>query len=214
MNPQSQFSFFPFSSLNADVESIAVRGTNEIWVGLWGNPGASDYILHLDGSTGAVVGSFPMTQNTGSVGMTAGPDGNIWFVEYNAPGVGRITPTGQITHFLLPSNVPMNPVAIAAGPDGALWFGGGASDAMVRITTAGVMTFFSAGDIIDAIVSGPDGNLWYTGYNGTLGRMTTAGVDTVYHFPGQNPYGLAFGNDGNAWFTDDNASTITRFKLH
>jgi streptogramin lyase len=36
----------------------------------------------------------------------------------------------------------------------------------------------------------------------------------VYNFPGQNPYGLAFGNDGNAWFTDDNASTITRFKLH
>jgi virginiamycin B lyase len=208
------FSFFPFSSLNSDVQGLTVRGTSEIWVGLWGNVGASDYILHLDGSTGAVVGSFPMTQNLGPVALTVGPDGNIWFVEYETPGVGRVTPTGQITHFPLPANVPMNPVAITVGPDGALWFGGGASDAIVRITTAGAMTFFAGGDIIDAIVSGPDGNLWYTGYNGTLGRMTTAGVDTVYHFPGQNPYGLAFGNDGNLWFTDDNANTITRFRLH
>jgi len=215
INPQGQFTFFSLASLGGFPQGVATRSTNEVWVALWGSSNTlPDHIAHLDATTGAVVASFALPAHTGPYGMIAGPDGNIWFAETNTPGVGRITPTGTITSFPIPSSVAMEPVAIAAGPDGALWFGGNASDAMGRITTSGVMTFFAAGDIIGNIVAGPDGNLWYTGLNGTLGRMTPTGIDTVYSFPGAMPDGIAVGSDGNIWFTDVSASQIVRFRLH
>src|SRR5262249_29968220 len=54
--------------------------------------------------------------------ITAGPDGNLWFVGNFVGGkVGRITPDGQVTEFSLP-NAFIQPVAITAGPDGNVWF--------------------------------------------------------------------------------------------
>src|SRR5262249_36998221 len=56
--------------------------------------------------------------------VATGPDGNVWFTERAltaASGrIGRITPTGAITHYPLPSNG--HPLTIAAGSDGGLWF--------------------------------------------------------------------------------------------
>jgi virginiamycin B lyase len=54
--------------------------------------------------------------------IAAGPDGNLWFTERGpavAPKVGRITPTGAITEFSLPSFA--DPSGITAGPDGNMW---------------------------------------------------------------------------------------------
>jgi virginiamycin B lyase len=52
-------------------------------------------------------------------GITAGPDGNLWFAE--ADHIGRITPAGSITAFPLPTQ-GSSPEGITAGPDGNLWF--------------------------------------------------------------------------------------------
>src|SRR5579872_5938459 len=47
--------------------------------------------------------------NSKPLGITAGPDGNIWFTEGDgasttmANDIGRITPTGTITKFPIPS---------------------------------------------------------------------------------------------------------------
>lgn len=35
-------------------------------------------------------------------GITAGPDGNVWFIENNVSKIGRITPEGQVTEVALP----------------------------------------------------------------------------------------------------------------
>ena len=40
------------------------------------------------------------------LGITAGSDGNLWFVEYASGTIGRITPTGILTEFPL---VPATP---------------------------------------------------------------------------------------------------------
>ena len=32
-------------------------------------------------------------------GITTGPDGNLWFTEYNGDRIGRITPPGEVTEF-------------------------------------------------------------------------------------------------------------------
>jgi streptogramin lyase len=44
-------------------------------------------------------------------GITRGPDGNIWFTEYNTPSaIGKITPSGMITSYPIG-----NPPGIRAG---------------------------------------------------------------------------------------------------
>jgi serine/threonine protein kinase len=54
-------------------------------------------------------------------GITAGPDGNLWFTQWNADRIGRISTSGTITEFSLPAS-PSQPDGITAGPDGNLWF--------------------------------------------------------------------------------------------
>ena len=61
-----------------------------------------------------------LTPNSGPNRIAAGPDGNLWFTQ-NVGGIGRITPTGDITEFAIPSP-NSGPVEIAAGPDANLWF--------------------------------------------------------------------------------------------
>jgi streptogramin lyase len=36
--------------------------------------------------------------------ITSGPDGNLWFTEYQGNKIGRITPAGQITEFAVPTS--------------------------------------------------------------------------------------------------------------
>src|SRR5262245_22661777 len=70
--------------------------------------------------TPAAVTEFPvLTANSGPEGITAGPDGALWFTE-NRDKIGRITTGGAVTEFALPAR--SSPQGIAAGPDGALWF--------------------------------------------------------------------------------------------
>jgi len=45
----------------------------------------------------------------------------LWFTENEGDRIGRITPTGQITEFPLPTGSG-SPEGITAGPDGTLWF--------------------------------------------------------------------------------------------
>src|SRR5438270_281937 len=53
--------------------------------------------------------------------ITAGPDGNLWFTEYIGNRIGRITPTGTVTEFPIPTT-NSQPVGITGGPDGNVWF--------------------------------------------------------------------------------------------
>jgi hypothetical protein len=62
-----------------------------------------------------------LTANSESFSITVGPDGNLWFTEYNGNQIGRITPGGSITEFALPA-ANSRPNGITVGPDGNLWF--------------------------------------------------------------------------------------------
>ena len=61
-----------------------------------------------------------LTPNSGPNRIAAGPDGNLWFTQ-NIGRIGRITPTGVISEFTIPSP-NSGPVGITAGPDGNVWF--------------------------------------------------------------------------------------------
>src|SRR5207302_4789039 len=65
--------------------------------------------------------SAGITAGSGPYGITAGPDGNLWFTEYFGNRIGRITPAGVVTEFRA-GLTGFTPSGIAIGPDGNLWF--------------------------------------------------------------------------------------------
>src|SRR5947209_12140512 len=87
----------------------------------------SAFVAALFSLTSAWAQNFQITEypipTVGSVpnGITAGPDGNLWFTERSGSQIGRITTAGVITEFPIPTTGGQ-PLGIAAGPDGNLWF--------------------------------------------------------------------------------------------
>jgi streptogramin lyase len=180
-------------------------------------------ILFLLGSclSAQTVTEFPLPPDSNAGEIVAGPDGNLWFTGSArntntgraAGAIGRITPAGSITQFLLPTSIG-GPVGIASGPDGNLWFTQTESEdnllALIgRITTAGVITEFPTPHTWNNpfdITVGPEGNLWFTEsaispFN-KVGRITTSGAITEFQIPTRAvPIGIAAGPDGNLWFT-------------
>ena len=127
------------------------------------------------------IREFPLpTANSGPYGITAGPDGNLWFTEANSNNIGRISTAGVVTEFPIPT-ANGNPAGITVGPDGNLWFTNGSSISgfyIGRITPSGSITVFplpmpNSGLGSDGITAGPDGNLWFTeSKRNNIGRIT------------------------------------------
>jgi virginiamycin B lyase len=136
--------------------------------------------------------------------IAAGPDGALWFTEFSAANIGRITISGSITEYPLPAG-SYAPNGITAGPDGAMWFALGQSNQIGRVTIEGDFTVYPVPTPSSAplgITAGPDGALWFTENMGSnIGRITTAGVVTEYALPaGSFPNGITHGPDGALWF--------------
>jgi streptogramin lyase len=174
------------------------------------------------------VTEFPIPNGFLTKGITAGPDGNLWFAEYSY--IGRITPSGVITTFVTPTPVGHN-TAITAGPDGNLWYTVAVNQNVVgRISPSGAITEFSLDDPTgwnyhspSGITAGPDGNLWFAetpaGYPtppfGNIGRITPSGQITQFSVPsaGSSISNIAQGRDGNLWFTETSANKIGRITM-
>lgn len=142
-------------------------------------------------------------------GIAAGPDGALWFTEYNSDRIGRITTAGVITEYAIPGS---GPYGITAGPDGALWFTEMSSGQVGRITTAGVITEYPVAPEPSNITVGPDGALWFISNGCNIGRITTAGVATEPFGTscGSGPNGITAGPDGALWFTSYGSNEILR----
>lgn len=97
-------------------------------------------------------------------GITAGPDGALWFTERAGNRIGRISLSGAITEYLLPT-AGAEPLNITAGEDGALWFTEVAANQVGRITTAGVISEFpllQPDSHPTGITSAPGNMIWFT----------------------------------------------------
>lgn len=91
--------------------------------------------------------------------IAVGPDGALWFTESVAGKIGRITTSGVITEYAIPT-ASGYPYGIVAGPDGALWFTELQAQKVGRITTAGSVTEYPvSGNPSPNITAGPDGAL-------------------------------------------------------
>ncbi len=114
-------------------------------------------------TTSGNMAFFPLDTNGNAKDIISGPDGNLWFTEYWAGKIGRITPSGAIKEFLLPSNV-YSPDRITTGPDGNLWFIESHNNGswIGRMTPLGVFDEFPVSNSYPTgITAGPDGNIWF-----------------------------------------------------
>jgi virginiamycin B lyase len=163
-------------------------------------------------STGGQITEYPLhAGNNQPADITSGPDGALWFTDYDTHEIGRITTSGQITEFPTPSVPPSAAEqSIASGPDGALWFTQ-LNDTIGRITTTGTVTEYPVDGVPTAITAGPDGAMWFVDGSkpARLGRLTTSGAVSYFPLPagtagviGDATEGIASGADGALWVTD------------
>ncbi len=147
-------------------------------------------------------------------GITAGPDGNLWFTDSESHGIVKMTPSGKIeAEYSLPEGYS-GAGRIITGPEKekALWFtfGGGIG----KVTTSGTITEYKREHGISAITVGPEGNLWFVESTGEteykIVKMTPSGkVEGEYAIPlveGEKYYfmgGITAGpeKENALWFT-------------
>ena len=166
-------------------------------------------------TTDGVVATFvDLTKMRGTYGITAGPDGAVWFTNYLGSSIGRMSADGTVTAFTDPSI--RYPTGITAGPDGALWFADD-SGSIGRITVDGVVSSYGDSSSVGhplAITAGPDGALWATDRGGSIVRITVGGVISRYTAPSIDfPVGIAAGADGALWFTNYSGNSIGRLAI-
>ena len=91
-------------------------------------------------------------------------DGDIWFSEYEAGQIGRISMDGRVTEYSIPTP-NCEPRAMAVHPDGHIWFVETRANALGRIDREARITEWPV-KTPDASLRGvcvaPDGDLWFT----------------------------------------------------
>jgi streptogramin lyase len=157
------------------------------------------------------------------VDIITGPDNNLWFTERNGRAIGRITPGGVITEFLLPTPDAI-PDGIAVGPDGWIYFCESqatgsrigrlnplAPDPGSTIQELPVLDPPNAGPTY--ITRGPDGNLWFTERRASrIGRLNPTTLElTEFQVSLGNPRLIHIISAlGALWFTEQFDNKIGR----
>ena len=163
-----------------NIQAIAAGPDGNVWFTECGIlAGAMCKLGKVVPSTGAMT-EFPDVRY--AKGLVAGPDGNVWFTEANHNFIGRITPSGVVTEFAIPSGAPGNGAdagPIVVGPDNNIWFAEG--DRIGVATLGGAITEYRIGGLFrpSSLVVGTDGALWFS-EGQQIGRITTAGVVTQF----------------------------------
>ncbi len=161
---------------------------------------------------------YALPSGSKPVGVTPGPDGNLWFTDSGTEKVGKITTRGALVEY----HACAGPQGITTGPDGNLWFVGHAEggSSVCHLTTMGTLTSGSpdeSNDVNTDIVTGPDKNLWVTAErskptpSGHIVKVNTKDESLAeYELPGLfGPAGITTGPDGNLWF----ASSVVRNRI-
>lgn len=173
------------------------------------------------------IDEFPLPAGSNPGGITAGPDGALWFLAEGTNKVHRMTTAGVLDPpagfpvTITGSNTSLTTLdQLTVGPDGALWFTEPRDNQIGRLTTSGAITEYPLPGVLDqpeGITVGPDGALWFTAAGiGKIGRITTAGVFTPTDgFPSTGLAGsgisdITAGPDGALWFTESTGNQIGR----
>ncbi|HEX5610464.1 MAG TPA: hypothetical protein VFX45_10290 [Solirubrobacterales bacterium] len=143
---------FPLPNPGSAPSSIAVGPDGNLWFG----EAAAPRIGRI--TTAGAIEEFPVPGTAGTYGLSAGPAGDIWYLQDGR--IGSISPSGAATESVCVSSAtaPYTPfcnlpaAALAAGPDGQLWYStdlircqacGGGGTALLHLNTPGAVERFS-----------------------------------------------------------------------
>ena len=209
------------SSLPADI--VQGNNANQIWF----VEGGSSKIGLLSESTFTISAEFPTTTaNAGPSGLKVDPaTGNLWFGEFNAGQIGKITPSGVVTEYNVAATLPgAKPDDVAITSDGRIWFLDFGRNGVGWLTfpgpTINEVAIPSAASAPEFMTVGPDGNVWFTeGQTGFVGVVsvsvsppsitefvppTSTQIQTV-------PLGITTSpEDNDIWFAETNAGQVGR----
>ncbi len=223
----------PFLASSAGDVYLAPMFPVLLWTaaGLWlaGVPGEGVWHMSSPGNFDktALPASSDQDGSNTALGLAADGDGNVWYSRSGTNRVGRISTSGAITEFDLPSS-DRQARAMTRGPDGNVWFletsGDGSRSWIARSTPLGQVTEFATPSPVGPggqIAAGPDGNLWFTvpfvgeALLDRLGRVTPGGSITefVTPTPRSGPAGITAGSDGNVWLTEWGIGKIGRVNV-
>jgi streptogramin lyase len=140
------------------------------------------------------------------LGITSGPDGNIWFVEFGGNQIGKISTKGTnyITYGCAGCS---SPNYITLGPDGTLWYTDSGNSHLDRITLAGTASIVSAMSVPERAVLGPDGDMWATT---STGYSKTKTDGTTQSYAGITYRGITLGPDGNFWLLPQSGTALRK----
>jgi streptogramin lyase len=173
--------------------SIAKKITGAGDIPLLWTAGASLFLLAalpLTSSAQVSFAEFPVpTPSTAPAGITAGPDGAVWFAENgpgSAGGIGRIDVNGVFTEYPLPEFLANGrPQQIVTGPDGLIYFTAMSGDYIGQLRpSSGAFTGFSipnptANAVPFGIAAESDGGIWFTEAPVGAGATTKIGCVTM-----------------------------------
>jgi hypothetical protein len=214
---------------NSFLRSVTEGPTNSIWFAGGSENGAFVGTIR----SGKVV-TFTTNRNgyTYAQDLTAGPDGNVWYLSGNAPYVvGRVKPSGGITKFKLPFSYTKHFSGLSriVSANGAVWVSLPGISAIAEVSTSGVMTLFpqavgaqsgpSFMTVSGTTIFAADAGFTVKGKlvrkatlssfdtaNDTYGPITTL-KDPTYGAPG--PYVPLTNNNGHLWFGSADAANNT-----
>jgi poly(3-hydroxybutyrate) depolymerase/streptogramin lyase len=133
------------------------------------------------------------TPNAEPFGVAPGPGGTIWFTEFAAGKIGRISPSGKITEYRVPA-AGSGPYQIAAGAGGTMWFTEYNAAKIGRVTPGGKVSEISLPRPSfggTGITSGPDEAVWVADPAGAADQITMTGRVTRTALPAADGSGFA-----------------------
>jgi virginiamycin B lyase len=182
-------------------------------------------------SAGAIVGAiteFP--DGVTPIGITNGPDNNLYIAEHRADQIGKMAYNGRypIPPFPVPTR-GSGPFHITQSFEyNTLYYTELNGSAIGRVTVTGTVlpdipTPTPNSGPLD-IRKGPDGAMWFTeNFAGKVGRISPRACGTTGDYcvtqeltiptPGSGPGDIAVGPDNNMWFTETNTGKIGRVNL-
>jgi streptogramin lyase len=192
-----------------NVRTVAVDGTNDVWVGGYGNR------VHekIDGLTGASVVGTQFNLGCGGYGGLVDGNGILWSASFSASLLRYDTNT--LTGSCI--SLGRNSYGLGIDTNGFIWNSNWSFNTILKIDPSGapILGPFSTGGASNdrgVTVTAADNNVWVANSGGSdISRLDNSGVFQAVIGVGITPTGVAVDAAGKVWvtnFTSDNVMRI------
>ncbi|GAC1405865.1 MAG: virginiamycin B lyase [Candidatus Velthaea sp.] len=167
-NASSASIVFPDYTNNFAPQALTAGEDGSIWVAATNQASPSADLLYRISTGLRITARFGLPRNSAVTGLVWGADDALWFTESGRNKIGRLTGTGRVTEFNVPTpNSGLQRLAL--GCDGTMWFTENKANKIGRITLAGTITEYripTANSFVYGITAPPSNiaarTIWFT----------------------------------------------------